>query len=50
MKNLKENRNTFPNWMHCKKTEIHSRIGCIARKQRLTCRKVGRACFPVPFI
>lgn len=22
MKNLKENRNTFPNWMYCKKTEI----------------------------
>ena len=22
MKHLKENRNTFPNWMYCKKTEI----------------------------
>lgn len=37
MKNLKENRNTFPNWMYCKKTEIDL-------------SKSGRACFPVPFI
>lgn len=22
MKHLKENRNTFPNWMYCKKAEI----------------------------
>lgn len=37
MKHLKGNKNTFQKRMYCKKTEIDL-------------SKVGRACFPVPFI